>query len=180
MIERSGRYRRFLDALESKSPLVPFGLLLLAVLLFIPVTILVTGGPPDEPQETGFFAEPLPALLLVAAGISVVASGGLALVDLLGRRLGTRPGVWAFRLAVVNSLIQPLTGIIYILATLVGLELKQGWGQPIVPFWFAIGLIAAVLGAVAPEPRRRGLLVIPFMIGAFALVFVVGEVAVPH
>jgi hypothetical protein len=76
--------------------------------------------------------------------------------------------------------MQPLAVAVYLLLRLFGLELEEGWGQPIVPFWLAIGLIAAVLGAAAPETKRRGLLVIPLMIGAFALVFVVGEVTVPH
>ena len=152
----------------------------MAVALFVVVTFLVTSGPPDEPQGKGFFAEPLPAVLLIAAALSVIASGVLALVDLLVHRLSTGPGKWAFRLAIVNCLLQPLTVVIYLLLRLFGLELEEGWGQPIVPFWLAIGLVAAVLGAVAPETKRRGLLVIPLMIGAFALVFVVGEITVPH
>jgi len=151
-----------------------------AVALFVVVTFLVRSGPPDEPQGSGFFADPLPAVLLILAAVSVIASGVAALIDLLARRLTTRSGRWAFRLAIINCLLQPLTGVIYLLLRLFGLELEEGWGQPIVPFWLAIGLVAAVLGAVAPETKRRGLLVIPLMIGAFALVFVVGEITVPH
>ena len=159
---------------------MPFLLLGFAVALFIIVTLLVTGGPPDEPQERGFLAEPLPALLMIAAAVSVISSGVLALVDLLGHRLTTRTGIWAFRLAVVNCLMLPLSVVVYLLLLLVGLKLEEGWGQPMVPFWLAIGLVAAGLGIFAPETRRRGLLMIPLMIGAFALVFVVGEITVPH
>lgn len=159
---------------------MPFLLLGVAVVLFVIVILLVTSGPPDEPQGKGFFAEPLPAVLLIAAALSVIASGVLALVDLLVHRLSTGTGKWAFRLAIVNCLLQPLSVAVYLILLLFGLELEEGWGQPIVPFWLAIGLVAAVLGAVAPETRRRGLLVIPLMIGAFALIFVVGEITVPH
>lgn len=175
-----GRFERFTGYLNERSPLVPFGLLAVAVALFVVVTFLVRSGPPDEPQGSGFFADPLPAVLLILAAVSVIASGVVALIDLLARRLTTRSGRWAFRLAIINCLLQPLTGVIYLLLRLFGLELEEGWGQPIVPFWLAIGLVAAVLGAVAPETKRRGLLVIPLMIGAFALVFVVGEITVPH
>jgi hypothetical protein len=176
----AARFRDFSDSLYRRSPFVPFLLLGVAVVLFVIVILLVTSGPPDEPQGKGFFAEPLPAVLLIAAALSVIASGVLALVDLLVHRLSTGTGKWAFRLAIVNCLLQPLSVAVYLILLLFGLELEEGWGQPIVPFWLAIGLVAAVLGAVAPETRRRGLLVIPLMIGAFALIFVVGEITVPH
>lgn len=175
-----GKIRKLAGYLTVRSPITPFGLLAAAVVLFVIVTILVTPGPPEGSKERGFFADPLPAVLLILAAVSVVGSGAVALVDLLARRLSTRPGRWAFRLAIVNCLMQPLMGVIFIIANLLGFDLKEGWGQPIVPFWFAIGLMAAVLGTLAPETRRRGTLVIPLMIGAFALTFAIGELAVPH
>ena len=174
------KLHRFAGRVTVRSPLIPFVLLAAAVVLFVIVTILVRAGPPDEPQEKGFFADPLPAILLMLAAVSVISSGAIALIDLLADRLTTRPGRWAFRLAVVNALLQPLMGVAYVLATLLGFDLEQGWGQPIVPFWMAIGLVAAVLGILAPEARRRGTLVIPLMIGAFALTFAIGEITVPH
>ena len=46
--------------------------------------------------------------------------------------------------------------------------------------WMLAGLAAAVLGATAPEPGRRGLLVLPFMLGALVLVVWVAEAIIPH
>ena len=41
-------------------------------------------------------------------------------------------------------------------------------------------LAAAILGIVAKEPGRRGVLVVPFMIGALVLTFWLGEILVLH
>ena len=51
---------------------------------------------------------------------------------------------------------------------------------PLVPLWMLAGLAAAVLGATAPEPGRRGLLVLPFMLGALVLVVWIAEAIIPH
>lgn len=175
-----GMIERLAVHLTVRSPLIPFGLFAVALVLFVVVTILVTPGPSAEPQNRGFFADPLPAVLLILAAVTVIASGVIALVDLLAGRLATRLGRWAFRLALVTWLTQPFMCVAYVLATALRFELKEGWGQPIVPFWFAIGLVAGVLGILASETRRRGVLAIPLMIGAFALTFAIGELTVPH
>jgi hypothetical protein len=178
------RFRNLSDYLYSKSPLIPFLLLGMAVVLdavFVFVVVEAIGRNLQGRATGGFFSEPVPAVLLILAAVAVIASAVTALIDLMGHRLTSTRGKWAFRLAIVNCLLLPVTALaVTAIAALGGFELEEGWGQPIMPVWFVVGFIATVLGATAPEPRRRGVLVLPLMIGAFAFVFVVGEITVPH
>lgn len=175
------RFRDFSDYLYSRSPLTPFFLLGIAIVLFVAVVITVTAHRPAGEATGSFFSEPVPAVLMVLAVVAVISGAATALIDLMSHRLTSARGRWAFRLAIVNSLLLPVTALaVTAIAALGGFELEEGWGQPVMPVWFVLGSIATVLGAIAPEPRRRGMLVLPLMIGAFALVFVVGEVTVPH
>ncbi len=97
------------------------------------------------------------------------------------RPLGTAAGRWAARLALANALLMLVVGLSVVsVARLVGAHLPDGWGQPIAPVWLATGLAAAILGALAGERGRRGLLVVPFMIGAFVLTFWLGEILDPN
>lgn len=175
------RLRRLSDSLFKRSPLVPFLLLGSSVLLFLAVALVVSTGQPENEATGSFFSEPIPAILMILAGVAIISSGLAALIDLLGHRLSTGPGKWAFRLAILNCLMLPVAALsVTAVAWLVGAKLGEGWGQPIMPVWFASGALATVLGAAAPEDRRRGILVLPLMIGAFALVFLIGEFTVPH
>ena len=61
-----------------------------------------------------------------------------------------------------------------------GGEVPGDWGEPYSFIWLASILVAIILGLVAREPGRRGLLVIPAVIGAFVLTFIIGEFAIPH
>ena len=62
------------------------------------------------------------------------------------------------------------------------LDLEPGWAEAVVPprppVVTALGAI--VLGTVAHEPGRRGLLLIPLLIGASALLFFLGDLLFPH
>jgi multisubunit Na+/H+ antiporter MnhC subunit len=160
---------------------VALGLDALAILLFTGAfTHLVSRDPQDPPNET-FFSDPLPAVLLLTAASVAIAAGVVAGVSLWRTRLRTRAGRWATRLALANTLFLPVLGVAGITgAWLVGYDLPDGWGQPFVPLWMATGVAAAILGVVAKEPGRRGILVIPSMIGAFVLIFWLGEILVPH
>lgn len=175
------RFRNLPDYLYSKFPLVPFLLLGMAIVLFAAVVMTVEASRPEGGATGDFFSEPVPAVLLILAAVAVISGAVTALIDLMGHRLTSTRGKWAFRLAIVSCLLLPVTALaVIVTAALGGFEFEESWGQPIMPVWFVIGFIAMVLGAIAPEPRRRGVLVLPLMIGAFALVFVVGEITVPH
>jgi hypothetical protein len=175
------RLRRLSDALYERSPFIPFLLLGSSVVLFVAVVLIVTPDGSEGEATGGFFSDPAPAILMLLAGIAVISSGATALLDLLGHRLSTGLGRWAFRLALVNCLLIPVAALLVTaIAGLTGAELDEGWGQPIMPIWFIVGAAATVLGAIAPEHRRRGILVLPLMIGTFALVFLIGEFTVPH
>ncbi|HEU0246760.1 MAG TPA: hypothetical protein VFR38_06695 [Gaiellaceae bacterium] len=80
-----------------------------------------------------------------------------------------------------SAVLVPVVGVVVTaVAWLAGLDLPDGWGQPLAPVWLVTSFAAGVLGVVAREPGRRGILVLPFMVGAFVLVFWIGEVAVPQ
>lgn len=175
------RLRRLSDFLFERSPFIPFLLLGGSVVLFLAVAFIVTTGQPENEATGGFFSEPVPAVLMILAGVAVISAGATALIDLLGHRPSTGLGRWAFRLALLNCLLLPAAALtVTAIAGLTGKNLDEGWGQPIMPIWFILGATATVLGAIAPEHRRRGILVLPLMIGAFALVFLIGEITVPH
>lgn len=142
--------------------------------------VIVNREREPDPRET-FFSDPLPAVLVLAAGSLAILAGAVALGSLVRAPLQSRAGRWATRLAVVNALLLPVVGLsVTAVAWLAGFDLPDGWGEPLTPVWMLTGVAAGALGVVAREPGRRGILVVPFMIGAFVLVFWVGEVAVPH
>jgi hypothetical protein len=159
------------------------GLDALSALVFVCVLVYAVGrsrGVQDAGNET-FFSDPAPAVLLLTAATVAIAAGIIAGVSLARARLHSRAGRWATGLALANALLIPVGGVsVTAGAWLVGYDLPEGWGQPIVPFWMGAGLAAAMLGAVAKEPGRRGVLVVPFMIGALVLTFWLGEILAPH
>ncbi len=156
------------------------GLDLVAVLVFVVFSTVVVARRDGGGRET-FFSDPLPAVLVLAAATAAVAAGMVAAVSLARTPLRTRAGRWATRLATANALLLPVVGLsVEGVAWLAGANLPDGWGQPIVPAWIATGFAAAILGVVAKEPGRRGLLVVPLMLGAFVLTFWLGEILAPH
>ncbi|HVA30779.1 MAG TPA: hypothetical protein VMU58_05885, partial [Gaiellaceae bacterium] len=142
--------------------------------------VVMTRGP-DETDGATFFSDPLPAALALAAAAIALAAGAVAAVSLARLPLRTRAGRWAVRLALANALLIPAVVLpVTFVAWLVDAHLSEGWGQPMMPFWFLSGLASAALGVAAKESGRRGILVIPFMIGALVLTFWLGEFLVPH
>lgn len=51
----------------------------------------------------------------------------------------------------------------------------EGDSEPFLAAWLVLALTASLVGAFAPEPGRRGLLVFPFLLGTAALVLFVSE-----
>jgi hypothetical protein len=120
-------------------------------------------------------------VLRLGAATVAIAAGVVATVSLVRSPLRSRAGRWATGLALGNALFLPVVGGVGAAgAWLVGQNLPEGWGQPMVPLWMAAGVAAAILGIVADERGRRGVLVVPFMFGALVLTFWLGEVLVPH
>ncbi|MFA9271595.1 hypothetical protein LRS13_07000 [Svornostia abyssi] len=126
-------------------------------------------GPGD-----GFFADPLPALLALAAFGVAIAAGLVAARALIRDPLQTGRGRWALRLALgLTASFPVLWGIT------LAFDLGADWLESVIPLQLLAGLGAAGLGATAPEPGRRGLLLIPFVIGVAALAFFLGDLIVP-
>jgi hypothetical protein len=136
------------------------GLVLAALVAYV----MVTGG--HGRQDDGFFADPVPDGLAVLALAAAIAAGAVAAGALVREPPRTRAGRWAVGLAIAFTLSFPVLGLIT-----AALGLEQGWAEPVVPLQMAAALGAMLLGAVAREPDRRGLLLIPLVIGASALMF---------
>ena len=135
---------------------------------------MATGG--SGRQDDGFFTDPLPDGLAVLAFASAIAAGAVAAWALVREPLRTRAGRWALGLAIAFLVSFPVLGLLT-----VALGLEEGWAEPVVrpAVLLATALGAMVLGAFAREPERRGLLFIPLLIGASALIFFLGDLLFP-
>jgi hypothetical protein len=135
---------------------------------------VVTGG--SGRRDDGFFTDPLPDGLAVLALVAAIAAGAVAAWALMREPLRTRAGRWALWLAIVFVVSFPVLGLLT-----EALDGAQGWApEPVVPLLFATALGAMVLGAIAREPERRGLLLIPLLIGASAVMFFLGDLLFPQ
>lgn len=126
-------------------------------------------GPDD-----GFFSDPLPALLALAAFGVAIAAGVVAAQALIREPLQTSRGHWALRLALGLTASFPVVWGITL-----AFDLDADWLDSVIPLQVLVGLATAGLGATAREPGRRGLLLIPFVIGVAALAFFLGDLIVP-
>jgi hypothetical protein len=153
--------------------LLAFGLDGLAIAALV-TYIVVTGGQGRE--DDGFFTDPLPDGLAVLAFATAIAAGAVAAWALAREPPRTRAGRWALGLATAFVVSFPLPAL---LTEALGLE--EGWAESAVrpALLLATALGAIVLGAFAREPERRGLLFIPLLIGASALMFVLGDLLFP-
>ena len=149
-----------------------FGLDGLAVAA-LAAAVAVTGG--RGRQDDGFFADPLPDGLAVLALTAAIFAGAVAVGALLREPPRTRAGRWAVGLAIAFAVSFPVLGL---LTKALGLE--QGWAEPVVPLQLATALGAMLLGAFAHEPDRRGLLLIPLVIAASALMFFLVDLLFPY
>lgn len=137
--------------------------------------VVVTGG--RGRQDDGFFADPLPDGLAVLALAAAIAAGTVAAWALVREPPRTRAGRWALGLAIAFVVSFPVLGL---LTEALGLE--HGWAEAAVrpTILLVSGFGAMVLGAVAHEPGRRGLLFIPLLIGASALIFFLYDLLFPY
>lgn len=143
------------------------------VFAVLAVYVVVTGA--RGRRDDGFFADPVPDGLALLALTAAIAAGLVAARALVREPPDTRAGRWAVGLAIAFTLSFPALGLIT--ATL-GLE--AGWAEPVVPLQIGAALGAILLGSVAREADRRGLLLIPFVIGAAALMFFLVDLLFPY
>jgi hypothetical protein len=146
-----------------------FGLDGLAVATLVAAAVLIesSGG------SQGTLASVLAGLAFAAA----IAAGAVAAWALVREPPRTRAGRWAVGLAIAFVASLPVLGL---LTPALGLD--PGWAEAAVrpTILLVSGFGAMVLGAVAGEPGRRGLLFIPLMIGASALLFFLGDLLFPQ
>ena len=137
--------------------------------------VAVTGGGGRE--DVGFFGDPLPDGLATLAFAAAIAAGAVAATALVREPPRSRAGRWAVGLAIAFVASLPVIGLLTM-----ALGLDSGWAEAAVrPVLLVVtGFGAIVLGALAHEPERRGLLFIPLMIGAGALLFFLGDLIFPE
>jgi hypothetical protein len=139
------------------------------------IGLAVSHAATDGPRE-GFFDDLAPALLLLGGATLIVLAGVVAVVALVRGPLRTRVGRCGTIAAIAGAVLIPgAEGAAALVAWVVGAHLPEGWGEPIAPVWLASNVLAITLGLVAREPGRRGLLLLPAVVGAFVLTFWVGE-----
>jgi len=135
--------------------------------LLVAVVLIENEEGPEQGTAVSIFA----GLAFAAA----IAAGGLTVLALVRDPLRSGAGRRALGVVACITASFPLLG----LATAV-FDLDEGWAEPVLPFQLAAALGAVVLGARADEPQRRGLLLIPLVIGAGALMFVVTDLLFPY
>lgn len=128
----------------------------------------------DEPNDSTpvVLAVAVVVLLVLALG-TMIAAGFRAANSLRLIPLETGAGRFAVRMAVVLAVLLAVMTI-----TLGLLAATDTWEQDSEPFigtWVLLALAASLIGAFAPEPGRRGLLVFPFLIGFAALMLFISE-----
>lgn len=138
------------------------------------VLVLELRGDRRGPDD-GFFSDPLPAILALTALVAAITAGAVAARALTREPLQTDRGRWATWLGLAFAASFP---VLWALTLALGLD--AGWAEPAVPLQMLAVLGAVGLGATAHEPGRRGLLLIPFVIGVAALAFFLGDLIVPY
>jgi hypothetical protein len=157
------------SALKRAWQLMASGLALLFLLAL--VINLIRGG---SDQSDPLAAKILFSMLgLLSAGL--LAAGGLtAWKGLSSRPLESITGRRSFALARVAIVLLPV--IVFTLGLLAALDAYGGDSEPFLAVWLLVAIAASILGGVAPEPGRRGLLVIPLMLGVAAVVLLLSEI----
>jgi len=152
-----------------------------AVALVVASGLVVNAWPPREADGLSGIGWTM-AVLMPLAGALALGAGVMAVVSLWRVRLVTRTGKWAVGVGLFSALINPVIVLpAYLIERSIrGGEMPGDWGEPYSFVWLASIVVAIILGAVAREPGRRGLLMAPAVIGAFVLTLVIGEFAVPH
>lgn len=154
------------------------GLVLIAVAMVVNATYHPVAPPGERITFRWWIDIPMPV-----GGALVVAGGVVAWWSLIRRHPPGRAGTWGFWLAVASALINPVVVLpAYLIWRAVVDDMPGDWGEPFEFTWLLMCLAAMVLGAVAArrDPARRGLLLVPAVIGAFVLTFALAEVVVPH
>ncbi len=158
---------------------IAFGLVLLGASCVAIAQYLIFSQPRETPDKS-FGDNLVPAILMLSAVASWIAGGVVAAVALRRDRLQSSTGRWAIRVLIFDCALLPLFGVIDGFFQLIGNPLPEGWGEPIVPFWFGGALLALVLALWAKQERLRGLLIIPLYLGAATSTFMLGELITSH
>lgn len=163
--------------------IVSFALIIGGAILLAIGMAVGSGEPPQAaPGERITFRPGVDIPVPVGVGL-VILGGVVAWWSLIRRRPPGRSGHWGFWAAVASALINPVVVLpaYWITRAFTG-EIPMDWGTPFEFAWIILCLAAIGLGITAArrDPARRGLLLVPAVVGAFVLTFALAEVVVPH
>lgn len=160
-----------------------FALLLAgAALLAFAMAVNANYHPVAPPGERIMFRWWVDIPMPVGAGL-VIIGGAVAWWSIIRVRPPGRTGRWGFWLGVGSALINPVVVLpTYLIWWAIVDEMPGDWGTPFEFLWLGMCIAAMALGIASArrDHERRGLLLIPAVIGAFVLTFVLAEVLVPH
>ena len=128
----------------------------------------------DSDESDPFVATVLFSMLLLLMAGLLAAGGATAWKGLSSRPLVSTLGRRAFALALVAVVLLPV--IVFVLGLLDALGTYEGDSEPFLAVWLMLSLVASILGGIAPEPGHRGLLVVPLILGAAAIVLLFSEI----
>ena len=112
------------------------------------------------------------ALALLAVG-AMVGGAVVAWRALRSSPLHSPRGVLSMRITLVVICVLPV--MVAVLGLLSVLGVYEGDSLPFLAAWLLVATIASLLGASAPEPGRRGLMVVSLILGVAALVLALSE-----
>jgi FtsH-binding integral membrane protein len=143
-----------------------------ASLVLFAVLLAVFRGGSDESTPTVL------EVALVALGViafaTMILAGVKAASSLRAGPMMTRSGRLAVgaALAVAALLVAMAATFGFLAAT----DTWEGDSEPFLATWLILALAASLAGAFAREPGRRGLLILPFLLGTAALVLFLSEI----
>ena len=145
-----------------------------ALLGFLALVLLAVLNILFRDDWDGSFAALLVVALVIASLGTMIDSGFRAAKALRSKPMDSGTGKSAVRMAVVLAAV--LAVMTLTLGLLAVTDTWEGDSEPFIGIWVALALAVSAVAAFAPEPGRRGLLVLPFMLGVAAFVLLFSEV----
>ena len=151
--------------------LMGFGI---ALFLLTAVVVGFLRGDSDQIRSVSETGTTIIASVLGVGTVGLMAWGGVvAGKSLTSRPLSSERGRVVSRTAFVLVVLLPL--IVFCLWLVTAVSDGEGPTVPIIGAWLVAVIVTSIAGAMAPEPGRRGLLVLPLLVGAAVVVLLLSE-----
>ena len=120
------------------------------------------------------------AITVVAVAVAIIVLGAMVVGGYRAgkafREIPLESGVGRFAVRMAVALAVVLVVLVVTFGILAATDTWERDSEPFLGFWVVLALVASLIGAFAPEPGRRGLLILPFLLGVGALVLLLSEV----